>query len=58
MTDQDEIITAFIERVNRLEARYKRDKYANDWLIPRDMMIALRDMVKEKIRDDGRHRSK
>jgi hypothetical protein len=48
MTDQDELITAFIERVTKLETRYKRDKYANDWLMPRDMMIALRDVLKEK----------
>lgn len=47
MPDTDELIAAFIERVTKLEARYRRDKYADSWLMPREMMIALRDMLKD-----------
>lgn len=36
----------FIARVTRLEARYKGDKYATNWLMPRELMIALRDELK------------
>ena len=38
-----ETVRQFIERVDRLEARYKGDKYATTFQMPRDEMIALRD---------------
>lgn len=37
----------FIERVTRLEKRYKGDKYAVTFQMPREMMVALKDELKE-----------
>lgn len=39
-------VTEFIARVDRLEKRFKVDKFANQWLMPRDLMIAVRDELK------------
>lgn len=36
-------IDQFIERVNRLEQRFKRDRYADQWLMPRDLLLEVRD---------------
>lgn len=41
-------ITELVSRIERLEERYKRDKYADMWLMPRDLLIAVRDAVKSK----------
>lgn len=40
-------VTDFIERVDRLEKRYKGDKFAERWLMPRDLVIAVRDELKQ-----------
>lgn len=45
MAERDPI-TEFIERVDRLEARYKGHKYADRWLVPREILIAVRDELK------------
>lgn len=47
MTDT---VERFIERVTRLEARYKGDKYATTFQMPREDMIALRDELKAAAR--------
>lgn len=40
-------IEELIERINRLEERFKKDKYADAWLIPRDLLIRVRDELKK-----------
>jgi len=44
MTDAQQ---EFIERIDRLEARYKNEKYATSWLIPQELLIAIRDEMKQ-----------
>jgi hypothetical protein len=44
MTAEEE----FIERVDRLEARYKGCKYATGYMMPAELMKRLRDELKEK----------
>jgi hypothetical protein len=46
MSEQAEAIAAFIERVERLEKRYKNDRFATSWLMPREMLSAVRDRLK------------
>lgn len=46
MADRDPV-TDFIARVDHLEKRFKGDKFANQWLMPRDLMIAVRDELRE-----------
>jgi hypothetical protein len=42
----------FIERVDRLEARYRGDKYADVVMMPLDLLVALRDELKAERMDD------
>ena len=37
----------FVERVGRLEERYKKDKYADAWLMPRELLIRMRDEIEK-----------
>lgn len=46
MTDT---VAEYIERVDRLEVRYKGDKYAVTFQMPRALMIALRDELKAEL---------
>lgn len=55
MTDT---VKAFLARVDRLEARYAKDKYADRWLMPREMMLALRDELKAIDKELGSVRAK
>ena len=36
-----------IDRIDRLEKRYSGDKYAEFWLIPRELLIRLRDEMRQ-----------
>ena len=36
-----------IDRIDHLEARYANDKYAEFWLIPRELLIRLRDEIRQ-----------
>lgn len=48
-----EAVDKFIERVDRLEARYKGDKYQQDyWQFPVGLLTALRDELKAERMDD------
>jgi hypothetical protein len=40
-------IKEFIDRVDRLEARYKGVKFADSWLMPAALMKAVRDLIKD-----------
>lgn len=44
MTDAQQ---RFIERIDRLEARYKGDKYATSWLMPSELLKEVRDEMKQ-----------
>jgi hypothetical protein len=37
----------FIDRIDKLGARYKNDKYATSWLMDRELLIAVRDEIKQ-----------
>ena len=39
-------VKEFIERIDRLEKRFKGDKYADRWLVPKEILIAVRDELK------------
>ena len=39
----------FVDRVNRIEERYKHDKYATMILMPRDLIIRLRDELVQPV---------
>jgi hypothetical protein len=39
----------FIDRIDKLEARYKNDKYATSWLMDRELLIAVRDEMKQPV---------
>jgi hypothetical protein len=39
-----EVQQRFIDRIDRLEARYK---YATSWLMDRELLIAVRDEIKQ-----------
>lgn len=41
------IIEKFIARIDRLEERYKKDKYASSYLVPADELKAVRDELKQ-----------
>lgn len=43
MKDAAEI---FIQRIDRLELRFKRDKRTDVYLMPRNLMVAIRDILK------------
>ncbi len=42
ITKQD-LIAKFIARADRLEIRYKGQKFADGWLVPKEEMLAVRD---------------
>ena len=44
----DERIEQFIAKIDHLEKRYKSDKYATSWLIGREILIELRDYLRER----------
>lgn len=48
-----DVTERFIAKIDRLEARYAKDKYATSWLMPREMMLALRDELRrdQNLRD-------
>lgn len=48
----DDPVGAFVDRVDRLEERFRGDRYADYWLMPRELMIALRDELKKDRVDD------
>ena len=35
-----------IDRIDQLEKRFANDKYATDWLMPRELLIRLRDEMR------------
>jgi hypothetical protein len=39
----------FIDRIDKLEARYKNDKYATSWMMDRELLIAVRDEMKQPV---------
>lgn len=41
-------IADFIARVDRLQARYRLDKYATHWLMPRELLIAIKDVLRDE----------
>lgn len=41
------MIEKFIARIDRLEERYKKDKFASSYLVPADELKAVRDELKE-----------
>jgi hypothetical protein len=41
-------VERFIAQIDHLEKRYKGHKYADAWLINRDVLIAVRDELKQR----------
>jgi hypothetical protein len=43
MTDP---VAEFLARVDRLESRYRNDRYADVFVMPRELMLRLRDAIR------------
>jgi len=44
----DDAVAVFIARVERLEKRFKRDRYTDAYLMPRDLMVAICERLKKE----------
>ena len=47
LSNEMSVIEKFIVRIDRLEERYKKDKFASSYLVPADELKAVRDELKE-----------